>query len=601
MYSEALQGIDQSQSKKKIELLQKLGDSQQGAGRFKESLATYELLLKAQLEGDCREVEKIVTYLRLAKAHYSCDQQQEAEITFKTVYKLSKSLLPPKHVLQRSVAGCYADWLAKTGGDKNLMASLRAEVKAAEETGPETTEPASTQGVLISRAPSIKHPSASAPNSPDVSAKAAELLSQEIESELKGVDFPSEIESPIQVTGLSAEAIGKSAQAKETDTASRAIVPLSAVKSDAEGSLGSAWSNLPLRPQNAMRGSARSYFKDGTQSTAEIDKLMLEERSWPKRLVTLIPVVICAAVFGLIVTSAVNEPNSKELPPVFQALVGKTFATTDNTLSLFASSAGFTIRGDGLKKTVKPMIWKGSFSDEMRLIRGEYNKCIWITPVATGLQDQTGLLFLDETSEESKTVRAMSIIAAGAQSYFQNNGRYPVPAEAKTLFTYRNPNSNAVEPVQAFSAISYNANAGTRNEKLEVHLQRGELFEKESSPKPGSVSMLSIINKPNGMIELPNQRVQCQIAYLHAFDRKGELINCPISGNTLVLSLRQGITDRPQDKSIIERYSNAVIGVAQGSLPSSGAVLLKYIGCILLVIALAIYLFMVKRAAGVDS
>ena len=69
MYSEALQGIDESQSKKKIELLQKLGDSQQGAGRFKESLATYELLLKAQLEGDCREVEKIVTYLRLSLIH----------------------------------------------------------------------------------------------------------------------------------------------------------------------------------------------------------------------------------------------------------------------------------------------------------------------------------------------------------------------------------------------------------------------------------------------------------------------------------------------------------------------------------------------------
>ena len=593
MYSTAILGLDDSQNKKKIELLQKLGDSLQGAGRNQESICIFDQLLKTQTESDCREADKIVTHLRLAKAHYLCDQGQEAEVEFKTAYKLAKSQLPPKHLLHKTVAGCYADWLGKTGGDANLLSQLRREVKEADEA---SQEPKTGQGVLVSRGgPGIKiqdrEPNSKGAND---SSFAVDILSEEIESVHDEINLPP---SDIQ---LNFEPSATIAHASVSNPTSRATLPLSTVRDDSESPEGRSWSDLPIRNQNAMRGSARSYFKDGTLSTVELDKVMLEERSWQRHLIKLVPLAICAVVFGFFVTSAVYEPSSKELPAIFQALVGKTFATTDDSLSLFASPAGFTLRGNGLKKTVRPMVWKGSFSDELRLLKGEYNKCIWITATASGLQDQSGLKFWDETSQESKIVNSMRIIAAGAQSFYQNNRRYPLPAEAKSLFTYRNPCTNAIEPVQAYSTISYFANAATRNEKLEVHINQGELFEKETSPKPGTIALLSIINKPNGMIELPNQRVECAVAYLHAFDSEGQLINYPTTGKTLILSLFKGVTEHSEDKTIVERYAKASICLSQGSPPSSGGVFLKYIGCILLVVALAVYLLRVRQTAGVD-
>lgn len=596
IYGEELLALDASQSKRRIELLQKLGDSLQGAGRNLESVCIFEQLLKCQVDNECKETDKIITYLRLGKAHYLCEQQREAEIEFKTAYKLAKSLLPPTHVLQGKVAGCYADWLQKTAGDASLLANLKNELKSADAVSGTAIETTTTQGVLVSRSEAPKRRKTSAPTSQDLDMKvAADLLSNEIEIDLKNRNVPVTDLQPDFGVG------GSTANFSQPASGSRASVPLSASKGDSDQNSLRDWSNLPIRSETSMRGSSRSYFKDGTHSTAEIDKLMLEQNSWTKRLGKSLPIVIGAALFGLVVTSAVNEPSSKELPTVFLALVGKTFATTDNTLSLTASNAGFIMRGHGLKKLIKPIIWKGSFSDEIRLLKGEYNKCIWLTPISTGLQDQTGLKFWDETSEESKTIKAMGVIAAGAQSFYQNNGRYPLPAEAKSLFTYRNPCTNVIEPVQAYSAISYHPNAATRNERLEVHIQRGELFEKESTPKAGTVAMLSIINKPNGLIELPNQRVECQVAYLHAFDRNGQLINCPTSDKTLLISLFKGVTDRFEDTSIVERYSNATLCVSPGSAPSSGAIFLKYVGCFLLIVALALYLLRIRQTAGKEE
>lgn len=606
MYRKLLLELDATKGNERIELLKKLGASQQRAGLYKESLECFETLLKIQDQSGCRDADKILTYLKLAKAHEKCQQQSEAEVEFKIAYKLATSLLPQHHLIRKSVIGNYATWLMKTGGDKNLIASLKSEIKAALGAGTEdSTEKtsssdslgsSSTQGVLVSRAEQIRSMRAKSQEihyseqsfQPDT--PIADLLSNEIET--AATETTAKTESDADDKELDFEFRRSE---PETSASGRGVLPLSANKSDSENNSGRDWSDLPIRGQAAMRGSARSYFK--TQSTADLDKAIKDENSWPKRLMRIFPLAICAVVFALFVTSVVNEPSSKKLPPFYEALVGKKFDTTDGSLSITVSRDGVMIAGLGLKKKNRPVVWKGSFSDELRLLRGEFDKCIWISLIEQGLQDPSGLKFWDETAKETSTVRAMYSVAAGAQSFYQNNHRYPLAGEAKALFTYYNPCTNKNEPVHTYTFTTYSIDSAVKDKRLEGRMLRGGSFEQETSPEPGSVAMLSVINKPNGRVELPNQPIESQYAYLHAYDQNGQMIVTPSSGKPLVLSLGKGITERPEDKSIANKFANVSLAIVQGAPPSSALILLKYIGCFLMVVALIAYLLWIKATA----
>lgn len=558
LYGKMLLQLDSSAKLERIELLKKLGASQQRAALYQESLNTYETLLELQDQNGIRDAEKIVTYLKLAKAHDQCSQQPQAEIEFRIAHKLATSLLPLQHVIRKSVIASYATWLIKTDGDKSVLRNLKQEMKEAlgsenGEADKEVTLAPSTQGVLVGRSEYAK-PTA---------------------------------EHDLEKDGLDCE-FRRSAE----NTGSHASIPLSANKTSNDNNTGRDWSDLPIHTQPSMRGTARSYFK--TQSSTELDKAIKDENSWTRRLIRFAPIAICAFVFALFVTSLVNEPSSKELPPFVQALVGKTFATTDGSMSITVGKDGLMLTGTGLKKKIRPVVWKGSFSDELRLIKGEYANYLWLTPIEHGLQDTTGLKFWDENSEETKTTRVMNIVAAGAQSFYQNNHRYPIASEAKNLFSYHNPCTNKIEAVRTYSFNTYSLDSKIKDKKLDVRMMRGESFEQEMSPEPGTVAMLSVINKPHGRVELPNQPIECQYAYLHAYDRNGQMILCPTTEVPLVLSLEKGVTQRPEDKTVTGRFSNASLAIAQGSPPSSALVLLKYIGCALLVLALAGYLVWIR-------
>ncbi|PZM77517.1 MAG: hypothetical protein DKT66_24855 [Candidatus Melainabacteria bacterium] len=611
MYGKLLSQLDTSASAQRIEILKKLGASQQRATLYKESLETYETLLKLQDESGSRDADKIISYLKLAKAHDQCEQQAQAEVEFKIAHKLATSLLPQHHAIRKSVIGNYAAWLIKTNGDKSTLLGLKREMREVLGTGKtesnsEDNNQPTTQAVLVSRInratarrtgshhPPQAQQSIQSSQSFAPEASAADILSHELETGTWGRS-DEDFSPPKQETGKDnqdALAGGLHKPGSDPRASARATLPLSPNKSTNENNTGVDWSDFPVHTQSSTTGIARSYFK--TQATAELDKAIKEENSWTKRLIRLAPVAAVAVVFGLFVTSIVNEPSSKEYPPYVQALVGKTYATIDGSVSIAVSRNGFALTGSGLKNIAHPLIWRGSLSDEMRLLNGEYNNCVWLTPIEHGLQDTSGLKLWDDASQEINTVRAMGSVAAGAQSFYQNNHRYPIANEAKTLFSYRNPVTNKLEPVKTYSFNTYSPDTKIKDKKLDDRMLRGESFEQETSPEPGTVAMLSVINKPNGRVELPNAPIESQFAYLHAYDSSGEMIMCPSSNKPLVLALERGKTKRPEDKTIADRFANVRLAIAQNGPPSSGLILCKYIGCGFLVLALVAYLVWIK-------
>ncbi len=586
-YSKELLNVDSLSASEKVELLHKLGASQQKAGRFQDAAETLEQLLEAQDEAGSSQADKVITYLSLAQTHDMCEMQRDAEVEFKIAYKLAKAIQPKNESLQCNAIDSYINWLVKTGGDKNLTAILRKELKSLQN-GTENVTP-SNQGVLISRgeraAPRF------APQE-----DAVDQLSNEIESTHEGIDKLSQDFRP-DAAPDGTPRINADHNLSDIDTGSRSILPLSANRAN-EDSLAANWSDLPIRSQPSMKGSARSYFKEAPNLASGIDKTVEEERSWPRQLMMIVPLVIVAVVFGLFVNSVVNEPKSKEVPHFYKMLMGKRFATADGSLTLAANAKGITIAGPGVEKTVKPLIYTGSVSDELKLLRGTYGNAVWISDMEDGLQDSRGLKLWDENSAQSQIVHTMNNIAAGAQSFYQNMHRYPLSAEAKNLFSYRNPITKAVEPVQCYSATTYCQVAGTRDRRLETAVYRGDNFEKETSPTPGAISFLSVINKSNGMVELPNQPVECQVAYIHAFDSEGKLIKCPLSEKPLILALIKGKTERVENKDVAAHYAAGSIAISQGSPPVAAAVLFKYFGCAILVIGLIAYLIYVKITAS---
>lgn len=529
IYSQQLLEIDDSQRSQRIVLLKKLGASQQQAGQFKESLQTFETLLENQDESNCLDEDKIVTYLKLAIAHEHCQSRHEADVDFKIAYKMARSLLPIQHEIRKSVTSRYIKWLVKIGGDSNLIATLREELRSA----------------------------------------------------LSVIDDPDEKWNFDRIV-------------RENEDNPRLAIPLHSTKVEIlEDRVN--WADLPSRNETSIGGSFRAYFK--TRSTAELDKTIKAENSWRTRLTTNFPLIIIAALFALFVTSVVREPDTKALPPFYQALMGKTFATIDGSISLSVKENGIVINGQNLKNENHSIVWRGSLSDEFRLLRGDYDKCLWLIPSEQGLHDLTGLTFWDEASEQTRIARTMKRVAAGAQSFYQNNHRYPTASEATTLYTYQNPITKKIEPVQAYSFNTFSPDSSVKDRKLDSRMLRGESFEQETAPSPGSVAILSVINKPYGRVELPNQPVECQFAYLHAYDREGQLIRAVNSDLPLVLSLGKGVTEWHEDNALEARFKNAILAVSQEEPPNSALVLLKYITCVLLALSLLAYLIWVKQTA----
>ncbi len=529
LYAEALLHLDGASSDVEMAgLLTKLGGSQYAAGLFQEALGTYKRLLELQDQCGLSEREKISTYLKLAQIHDLTGGQQQAESEFRTAYEMAELHLPPQHWLWRSVIGSYAGWLTKSGLNPRLLAKLQHEV-----------------------------------------ATPAKF---EVSSGLE--------DQPTMPNDQNAVCIQASRPASDIDL-QRNSEMLSGV--------------LPSRHDVAMRKSMRSFFNDETayQGESTHREPDTEDKEVQKHLSRLMPVALVALVLivaVVVITLASARPGATEFPSFYREFSEKTFITSDGSLSFRTGSGGLALTSKGISRKVKPVFWKGTFRDEMSLLRGDFRNYVWLYPSARGLQDQTSIEFFPETEIEGRTIRLMHNIAVRAQSFYVSHGRYPLPHEIQSMFLYRNPGNQNIEQLPVYSMYSYYKNAATRSKGLEGNFESGQNFNEESVGKPGSVAVLCVINKQHALVEVPDSPVESQIMYLHSFDRNGQLIRCPGSDKTLLLTLVSGKTTQTEVKNILGKYSDATIIMSAKQPPDVAAVFFKYFAWLISLAGISGYL-----------
>ena len=545
LYAETLMNLDSTCSDEEmISLLQKLGDSQYSAGLYQEALATYDRLMQVQDQCGRSEREKISTYLKLAQTYYLAEQQHQAEIQYKTAYDMSELHLPPQHFLWRSVIGSYVGWLKKSQRNPELLAKLQKE------------------------------------------------LATPAEFEISG-DSEEQQVNPKNQTFKGKEA------------------PKSASNFDLHKRFANLANNLPSIHDVAMRQSTRSYFNDGTkgnQTGKEISHIGAESRhrDWntalskneelQKHLSMMMPSALAAFVTIVVIvvlTLSAAKPSASEFPAFYRTLSGKSFISSDGAFSFAVGLDGLTLAGKGFRKTIRPVFWRGSFRDEINLLRGQYLQYVWLYPSLHGLQDQTGVEFFLATEIEGKTIRLMHYIAARAQSFYSRTGRYPTPVEIQSMFLYRNPRSENIEQLSVYSMYTYYDRADTRSKALESSFESGQYFNNESVGKPDSVAVLCVINKPHGLVEIPDSPLESQIMYLHCFDRSGQLIKSPGSDKALLLSLVAGKTEKTEDKNNMDKYSQATFCMSANQPPVTASVLFKYFALLTALAGITVYLLWV--------
>ena len=537
LYTEALLRLDDASNDAEVaSLLLKLGDSQYAAGLYQEALGTYRRLLELQVQCGLSEREKISTHLKLAQTYDLSDEQKQAESEFQTAYEMSELHLPAQHFLWRSVIGCYVSWLKKNGRNPDFLAKLQIEIAT-----PVTFEVSG----------SLEEPRAELE---DQTTTSAEALRAETKFDL---------------------------QARSTKLAS----------------------DFPVRHDVAMRQSMRSFFNEGANinnsdhenyhSDSESRERKAASKEVQRHLSNTMPLAL-AVLVGIVVIVVISfasaRPSAAEFPSFYRALAEKTFITSDGSLSFTAGPDGLTLTRKGISNTIKPVFWKGSFRDDISLLRGDYRQCVWLYPSARGMQDQSGVEFFPETEIEGRTIRVMHNIAARAQSFYSAYGRYPVPDEIQSMFLYRNPDNQNLEQLPVYKMNSYYKKADKRSKGLESNLESGQYFNGESAGRPGSVAVLCVINKQHGFVEVPNSPVESQIMYIHSFDRDGKLITCPGSDKTLLLILDAGKTEKSEDMNILDKYSGATFCVSAKQPPVAASVFFKYFAWLIALTGISVYL-----------
>jgi hypothetical protein len=233
-----------------------------------------------------------------------------------------------------------------------------------------------------------------------------------------------------------------------------------------------------------------------------------------------------------------------------------------------------------MHRTVAPLIWRGSFYDEMRLLSGGYSNCVWLTPAEKGLQDQRGRRFFSESAPELVTLSAMNKIAGQAQRFFCATGHYPSPNDLRTD-QYRNAFSSRIESVSVSSMFMGESALG----RLDSSLQYGQLFDHEVAPEPGRIAAFCI----NGIgHDTPQSEPECQSLYLHAFDQSGQLMKTADADKSFVIALRHGRTVPTDSAASVKEYSSATFCLAE-KRPEAASVFSKY-GVAVLVLGVFVFI-----------
>lgn len=412
-------------------VLQKLGDSYYACGHNLQATKTYERLLPLQQENGFSGKDLVLTQLKLAKAYDLCDNQEAAAAQFHMAYNLARLHMPSQHYLRRSVCASYSVWLAKSGRNPNLLANLQTELDIIGTTNQnsanidlepktgyeqETTKTVADFSALLGK---LNKQNAKKCSTKKRSVKRVSVAqAPPIGQALKPTEYPSDLEFVEYPVARKSNLQPMKPVESQFETASNCLV-------DSEPEAQPAGLNLRASRDVAMRKSSRSFFRDGSGSgangssrSAEVTEQGSTEPNTdrfdydglkrkvmalaPSTIITLMTVLIFKAVCGA---------NVVNLPSFYSSLNGNRFATADGALSIRVRGKELTVNGRSMHRTVAPLIWYGSFSDEMRLLSGGYRNCVWLTPADKGLQDQSGRKFFSESAPELMTVSAMEKIA----------------------------------------------------------------------------------------------------------------------------------------------------------------------------------------------
>lgn len=384
---------------------------------------------------------------------------------------------------------------------------------------------------------------------------------------------------------------------------------------DADETKERANSGLALKGSSgvAMRHSDRSYFGQEEEREAKAAKFSLMdfiEKYVPstgilrKVLQVIVPLgVVIAGVWFAVVSNSNSKPEKLANAPKFMTpFLRKNFGTADGAITLIFKPNELELRGKKLKRQPKVYFWQGTTNDELRLLQGTLNNCVWLRPSQEGLTTSDGQIFYSENAPETKVCEVMSTIKNNAMGFFTATGTYPNP-EGIQPDRYVNPVTNRYFPVNTCSMIVGKERPQDAETRLDLDLENGQMFNNEPPAKPGAVSVFCVqMGDPNHVPGMPSasgvpEVLTTKSMYIHGFDRKGELLRTGADQKILLIELKPSGPKNTITGDETVKFQNSDICFSDGELPSQPAIAFKY-GLIALLILSIVGFFIWLQQAG---
>lgn len=342
----------------------------------------------------------------------------------------------------------------------------------------------------------------------------------------------------------------------------------------------------------AMRHSERSYFGQEEERGAKAAKFSLMdfiEKYVPstgvlrKVLHIIVPFgVVVAGVWFAVVSNSNSKPEKLASAPKYMApFLGKTFGTADGATMLLFKPNELEIRSKKLKRQPKIYFWQGTTNDELRLLQGTLNNCIWMKPSPEGLTTSDGQIFYSANAPETKVREVMNTLKTNALGFFAASGTYPNP-ESVQPDRYVNPVTQRYDPVNTCSMIVGKERPKDAETRLDLDLENGQMFNNEPPAKPGAVSVFCVqLGDPNHIPGMPSapgvpEILTTQSMYIHGFDRKGELLRTGADQKILLIELKPTGPKNTVTAEDTPKFQTADICFFADETPSQPAIAFKY-------------------------
>jgi tetratricopeptide (TPR) repeat protein len=390
---------------------------------------------------------------------------------------------------------------------------------------------------------------------------------------------------------------------------------------DETNAVGAQPSGLTLKSTHdvAMRGSDRSYFGreeekiKGPKSESPVDLLDRVLSNFINLQQVLKFGVPTAVLLGCVCFVVHTILNSKpeyfvDAPKFVRPLINQVFATADGALSIAVKPASLEITGKKLRRKPNVYFWRGTTNDEFRLMQGTFKNSIWLSPSPDGLVSDKGQVFYSPNAPEKKVLEIMASIKNYALNYCAAAGHYPNP-EGVQPKTYINPVSQKYQDLNVYSMIVGKQRPADADKRLSLDLERGQLFNNETSGKPGTVSVFCVrVGDTTTQSIIPDltqsgmpDQTYTESLYIHGFDRNGALIKVGVKQKPVLIELSP--TGAKTSETGLEElpYQNCDICLSQTGVPNAAEIWLKYFAFALAVMGVIGFLIWTRQAGPTDE